>query len=133
MKEDRCCKSFWQSPWEIDLGEDLRIDSVEKDLKILKVKNWKTVAKTIPWAGIPNRSFEGKGVEGTRLPDEEGGVLLGGCGTPLVMKTKMKMFQTTLSAQAPYPTLRGREISYTRAFGDGPRNFEPQSSDEDDT
>ncbi|GFU67067.1 hypothetical protein TNCV_4969161 [Trichonephila clavipes] len=26
-----------------------------------------------------------------------------------------------------------RVQSYTRAFGDGPRNFEPWSNDEDDT
>ncbi|GFV82500.1 uncharacterized transposon-derived protein F52C9.6 [Trichonephila clavipes] len=50
MNEDRCCKKiFLAKPmgnrsWDMP---PLRwIDCVEKDLNILKVKNWKTVAKS---------------------------------------------------------------------------------------
>ncbi|GFW95343.1 uncharacterized protein TNCV_2970651 [Trichonephila clavipes] len=38
----------------------------------------------------------------------------------------------TSSSPVPLKTRRERE-SYSRAFGDGPRNFEPWSSDENDT
>ncbi|GFV45360.1 hypothetical protein TNCV_4490961 [Trichonephila clavipes] len=36
-------------------------------------------------------------------------------------------------AASPLVRLVEGEESYTRAFGDGPRNFEPWSNDEDDT
>ncbi|GFT83101.1 hypothetical protein TNCV_629281 [Trichonephila clavipes] len=36
-------------------------------------------------------------------------------------------------AASPLVVLVEEKISYTRAFGDGPRNFEPRSSDVDDT
>ncbi|GFX25641.1 hypothetical protein TNCV_2082761 [Trichonephila clavipes] len=50
MNEDRCCKKIFLAKPMGNRPQDrpsLRwIDYVEKDLKILKVKNWKTVAKS---------------------------------------------------------------------------------------
>ncbi|GFY26676.1 hypothetical protein TNCV_2880041 [Trichonephila clavipes] len=50
MKIVAAGKSFWQSPWETDLGADSRQDGwtrVEKDLNILKIKKWEIVVKSI--------------------------------------------------------------------------------------
>ncbi|GFU77358.1 hypothetical protein TNCV_3174361 [Trichonephila clavipes] len=50
MNEDRCCKKIFLAK---SMGNRPRgrpplrwIDSVEKDLNILKIKNWKTVANS---------------------------------------------------------------------------------------
>ncbi|GFV17135.1 hypothetical protein TNCV_3632981 [Trichonephila clavipes] len=46
MKIVTARESFWQIPWEIDLGVDRPPLRWNDCLNILKVKNWKTVAKS---------------------------------------------------------------------------------------
>ncbi|GFY26359.1 hypothetical protein TNCV_25561 [Trichonephila clavipes] len=59
-----------------------------------------------------------------------------GVETELIGGQSVDLFSFLKKAEVlPVWSSDGREnkASYTRAFNDGPRNFEPQSSDEDDT
>ncbi|GFT58704.1 hypothetical protein TNCV_1360681 [Trichonephila clavipes] len=83
-----------------------------------------------------------EGEERWKAPDHPQGVLpLNWGGTEINRSFTCTVPKATVSDKLPYPIFMMNfvdldlvfAISYTRAFGDGPRDFEPWSSDVDDT